>query len=178
VDLDISNPRQKTRIRNRNRLKQKAGPRRHSGKPGLTRRPLDMTVIHGSPITGKNNSAQATRRDAPVMCPICRRGVQRRMRSQRYCSRRCRDRGRKRSRKAFLGANTGAPATPHKSESKNNGLQPSKNGSSLFANAPLNILGGGSWRWPAPHIDNQTWSKIVRAEICAVVVPSNDGAAT
>jgi hypothetical protein len=81
-----------------------------------------MNALHQRPIAGKNNPAQAIRRDAPVMCPICGRSVQRLMRGQRFCSSRCRDRGRKRCRKVFLGTNTGAPATPHKSESKNNGL--------------------------------------------------------
>ena len=136
-----------------------------------------MHRLHESPITGKKYPAKAVRRDAPVLCETCGRSVERRARQQRHCSERCRERGRKRSRKSFLGPDTAAPRNPNKSTSKNNELQKPKIGSSLFANAPLNLLGGGSWRWPAPHIYNQTWSKIVRAEIGAVVVPSNDGAA-
>jgi hypothetical protein len=32
-----------------------------------------------------------------------------------------------------------------------------RRGSSLYANAPLNILGGGAWRWPnSPHLDAET----------------------
>jgi hypothetical protein len=124
-----------------------------------------------------NERTQATRRDAPVVCPTCGRRAERKMRGQRYCSTRCRDRGRKRSRKAFLGTDTGAPATSHKSPSKNNALQRWKKRSSLFANAPLNILGGGSWRWPdTPQIDRETSATIVRAEIGSLVVSAGETA--
>jgi hypothetical protein len=73
-----------------------------------------------------------------------------------------------------LGTDTRAPATPHKSASKNNRLQRPKSRSSLFANAPLNILGGGSWRWPdTPLIEPKTWANIVSAEIgCPVTLPA------
>jgi hypothetical protein len=88
------------------------------------------------------------------------------MRGQLYCSPRCRDRGRKRCRKKFVTADTGAPATPHKSANKNNDLQPSKSASSLFGNAPLNLLGGGPWRWPdAVHPDSKTVANIIHREV-------------
>ena len=125
----------------------------------------------------RKNQRQATRRDAPVVCPTCGRRAERKMRGQRYCSARCRNRGRKRSRKKFLGTDTRAPATPHKSPSKNNVLQTSKKRSSLFANAPLNILGGGSWRWRnTPQIDCETSARIVRAEIGSLVVSAGETA--
>lgn len=105
-------------------------------------------------------------RFAPVSCAVCGRRVERRMRGQLYCSPRCRDRGRNRCRKKFVSAATGAPATPHKSANKNNGLQPSKSASSLFGNAPLNLLGGGPWRWPdAVYPDSKTVANIIHREV-------------
>jgi hypothetical protein len=81
--------------------------------------------------------------------------------------------------KRFLGTDTRAPATTHKSTSKNNVLQRSKKRSSLFANTPLNILGGGSWRWPdTPQIDRQKSATIVRAEIGSLVVSAGETANT
>ena len=109
-------------------------------------------------------------RNAPVMCASCGRKVERRMRGQRYCSARCRDRGRGRSRKALLGHDTGAPATPPKKAGQFNDLQDGKTRSNPSANAPLNILGGGSWRWPStPKLDAETLARIVRSEIGANV---------
>jgi hypothetical protein len=56
-----------------------------------------------SRVNERKNQRQATRRDAPVVCPTCGRRAERQMRGQCYCSARCRERGRKRSRKAFFG---------------------------------------------------------------------------
>lgn len=43
---------------------------------------------------------------------------------------------------------------------------PQRRPTSLFANAPLNILGGGSWRWPnTPRLDADTLEKIRVREI-------------
>jgi hypothetical protein len=96
----------------------------------------------------------------------CERKFERRARQQIYCSARCQDRGRKRTRKALLGQDTGAPCNPPKIARENNALRGSKIGSSVFANAPLNIVGGGSWRWPnTPRIDANTREKVVRAEV-------------
>jgi len=56
------------------------------------------------------------------------------------------------------------PRTPQKLQAKT--IIWAKIGSSLFANAPLNILGGGSWRWPnTPRIDANTREKVIRAEV-------------
>jgi hypothetical protein len=61
-----------------------------------------------------------------------------------------------------------APTPPHKSTSKINVLQGQKTGSSPYANAPLNILGGGSFRWPGtPRLDARTLKNILRSEIGA-----------
>jgi len=106
-------------------------------------------------------------------CPMCERTFTRRARQQVYCSDRCRERGRNRSRKAFLGTDTGAPTHPHKSASAISAVRKQKNLSSVYANTPLNILGGGSWRWPdTPLIDEKTWAKIVRAEVGAAPWPA------
>src|SRR5262249_15695079 len=118
-----------------------------------------------------NKKIQVDRRVAPrrgeqLRCPICGCRFERRARQQIYCSGRCCERGRTRSRKALLGQHTGPPANPPKIVSQNNNLRGAKIGPSLFANAPLNILGGGSWRWPdTPRIDGNTWGKVVRAEV-------------
>src|SRR5580704_4425883 len=88
------------------------------------------------------------RRDAPVVCAACGKTAKRRMRGQRYCSARCRENGRERIRKTHLGQDTRAPATPLKSLNEISSLQRRKMRSSPFANAPLNVLGGGSFRWP------------------------------
>jgi hypothetical protein len=62
----------------------------------------------------------------------------------------------------------GRATTPHKSASNFKGLQSRKTGSSTFANAPLNILGGGSFRWPnTPKLDRRTLENIRRSEIGA-----------
>jgi hypothetical protein len=107
-------------------------------------------------------------RNGPVICAVCGKRTERKMRGQRYCSARCRDRSRSRSRKAFLGRNTGAPTTPRKSSNQINPLPRRKTGSSLYANAPLNILGGGSWRRPdTPKLDAETLARIVSSEIGA-----------
>jgi hypothetical protein len=64
----------------------------------------------------------ATRRDEPVVCATCEKTIERRMRGQKYCSRKCRERGRERCRKAFLGHTACAPATPKKNRTDSNAL--------------------------------------------------------
>jgi hypothetical protein len=78
---------------------------------------------------------RASRRDEPVVCASCGRKTARRMRGQRYCSAQCRERGRGRVRKAFLGRDTGAPATPHENANVSRGLQRHKSRSYPLANA-------------------------------------------
>jgi hypothetical protein len=107
-------------------------------------------------------------------CAACGKLTERRMRLQRYCSKRCRQR----ASREKLAANafkilarypySGDATTPHKSASNFNELQRQKTGSSTFANAPLNILGGGSFRWPnTPKLDRRTLENIRRSEIGA-----------
>ena len=114
------------------------------------------------------------RRDTQVNCAACGKLTQRRMRKQRYCSKRCRQRA---SREKLAASAlkklprypySGDATTPHKSASNFNELQRQKTGSSTFANAPLNILGGGSFRWPnTPKLDRRTLENIRRSEIGA-----------
>jgi hypothetical protein len=78
----------------------------------------------------------AARRDAPVLCRVCGRRVERAARQQLYCSRACRERGKERVRKASLGRHTGAPPNPPKKSNGNNGLRGSKTRSST----PQNLL--------------------------------------
>ena len=58
-----------------------------------------------------------------------------------------------RAHKAFRRKNTAATGrsgertNPPKFDNKNNILQWPKTGSSLSANGPINLLGGGSWKW-------------------------------
>jgi hypothetical protein len=97
-------------------------------------------------MSGRKHGFTNARRDAPVVCAACGKTAKRKMRGQLYCSVRCRENGRGRVRKAHLGQDTRAPATPLKSLNEISSLQKRKMGSSLFTNAPLNVLGGGSFR--------------------------------
>jgi hypothetical protein len=100
-----------------------------------------------------------------LKCPVCDRTVDRQSRQQNYCSTRCRKRA-WREKIPGLTHDSGRGTNPHKSASENNVLQWPKTGSSLSANGPLNLLGGGSWRWPgAGHLDAKTMSKIRRCEV-------------
>jgi hypothetical protein len=118
----------------------------------------------------------ASNRNARVRCPVCERVVARRSRQQRYCSPKCM-RAANYARKAgsgqLLGQDTALIRDPHKSLSKNNSVQTAKTGSSLFFNGPLNLLGGGSWNWPARgYLDRNTLAKIRHSEIGGEVLPA------
>jgi hypothetical protein len=43
---------------------------------------------------------------------------------------------------------SGSVTNPHKFSSRNNVLEWPKSESSISCNGPLNLLGGGSWKWP------------------------------
>lgn len=106
----------------------------------------------------------------PVYCPTCRRSVSRKSRQQAFCSRKCRQRAywnRKATDKisAFVTHDTGRSTNPPKSANENKGLQRRKSGSSKFANAPLDLL-GGRWRWPSTaRLDPIKRRAIIAAEI-------------
>jgi hypothetical protein len=72
---------------------------------------------------------KASRRDAPVICPVCERRVDRRMRGQRYCSRRCRQKANyaaKVARGDFSTHTTALPTPPEKNKNKLKVLQRAK----------------------------------------------------
>jgi len=105
-------------------------------------------------------------------CAACGKTTERKMRGQRFCSRRCRQRANyadKVARGDFSTPNTTLPTTPHKSASNINALQRAKTRPSPYANAPMNILGGGSFRWPGtPRLDVRTLENIRRCEVAAL----------
>lgn len=108
-------------------------------------------------------------RDTPVRCPVCDRTAERQSRQQIYCSPKCMRRGnyaRKVGSGELLGHDTALVPDPQKLSRQNSILQRPKTGSSIFANGPLNLLGGGSWRWPdAGQLDAKTISNILWCEV-------------
>jgi hypothetical protein len=118
------------------------------------------------------------RRDSPVTCSACGKRVARRGRSQIYCSRRCRQREYWDRRvlagiSAIVTHDTGHSTTPRKSTSKTKDLQRTKSQQSDSFSTPVNVLGGGQWRWPnSTRLDAQTLAKILRAEIGSACSPS------
>jgi hypothetical protein len=119
----------------------------------------------------KTSTWQASRRDTPVTCLACRKRTKRKGRNQKYCSRRCRqrdywDRCALAKISAIVTHHSAHSTTPRKSSSKFNALQRPKTRGLGFGKAPLNLLGGGEWRWPGPpQLDATTRAKIVCAEI-------------
>jgi hypothetical protein len=118
--------------------------------------------------------SQATRCDTPVNCPACGRAVPRKARQQTYCSRRCRQRAywdRKATARiaASVTRDTGRSTKPSKSANSIKGLPGQKSGSSDFGDAPLDLVGGGSWRWPGTRwLDPTKRRSILEREIPAM----------
>jgi hypothetical protein len=82
-------------------------------------------------------------RNSPVVCPSCGRQTRRRMRRQRYCSKRCRQKAhyaQKVDRGDFSIRTTALPTTPHKKENKFKALQWAKTQSSYRILAPVHVL--------------------------------------
>jgi hypothetical protein len=121
---------------------------------------------------------QRHRRDSPVTCHSCGKRVSRRGRSQIYCSRRCRQRAYWDRRvlagiSAIVTHDAGPSTTPCKSISKIKDLQRTKTRPRDSFSTPVNVLGGGQWRWPnSTRLDAQTLAKILRAEIGSACRPS------
>jgi hypothetical protein len=115
----------------------------------------------------KTSTWQASRRDTPVTCLACGKRTKREGRNQKYCSRRCRqrdywDRSALAKISAVVTHHSAHSTAPGKSSRKFNALQGLKS-------RPLNLLGGGEWRWPGTtQLDATTRAKIVRAEIGGV----------
>lgn len=100
-----------------------------------------------------------------LKCSVCDRTTERKSRQQEYCSTRCRMKAFREKTPAGTGY-TGSVTGPHKSVSENNVLQWPKTGSSLSANGPINLLGGGNWKWPgAGSLDGPTLAKIRWSEV-------------
>jgi hypothetical protein len=123
----------------------------------------------------------AASRNSPVICAVCGKRTERRMRGQRYCSKRCRQRAsREKLAAGELKASlrypySGDATTPLKSSNEINSLPRQKTGSSLYANAPLNILGGGSYQWlDTPRLDARTVENVRRSEIGAAPSTGKD----
>jgi hypothetical protein len=70
----------------------------------------------------------AARRDAPVLCRVCGRRVERAARQQLYCSRACRERGKERVRKASLGDIPERHRTPQKNPTETMASEGQKRG--------------------------------------------------
>jgi hypothetical protein len=102
----------------------------------------------------KSTPFKAPRRDAPVICPVCERRVDRQMRGQRYCSRGCRQKANyaaKVARGDFSTHTTALPTTTAKNKNKLKALQRAKTLSSHRVRAPAHVVacevfGGRDWR--------------------------------
>jgi endogenous inhibitor of DNA gyrase (YacG/DUF329 family) len=82
-------------------------------------------------------------RNSPVVCPSCGRQTRRRMRRQRYCSKRCRQKAhyaQKVDRGDFSTRTIALPTTPHKKDNKLKALQRAKIQSSYRILAPARVL--------------------------------------
>jgi hypothetical protein len=91
----------------------------------------------------KSTRCKASRRDAPVICPVCERHVDRQMRGQRYCSRRCRQKANyaaKVARGDFSTHTTALPTPPEKNKNKLKVLQRAKTLSSHRILASARVL--------------------------------------
>ena len=128
---------------------------------------VERTVVRALQDHGLAACATSSpRRDSPVTCRACGKRVSRRGRSQIYCSRRCRQRAYW-DRRVLAGISTivthgsGHSTTPRKSFSKIKGLPKTKSRPSNSFSTPVNVLGGGQWRWPnSTRLDAQTLAKI------------------
>jgi hypothetical protein len=102
-------------------------------------------------LTGPTGAAC---RDEPVICPVCGRRVARRMRGQRYCSKRCRQKAhyaKKVARGDFSTRIIARPTSPSKKQRRLNDLQRAKTRSSAHIVGPADVLaielvGGRPWQ--------------------------------
>jgi hypothetical protein len=98
-------------------------------------------------------------------CPVCERAVDRKSRQQSFCSTKCRMKA-FREKIPLGGGYSGGVTNAPKFDSKNNILEWPKTGSSVSCNGPINLLGGGSWKWPAAgKVDSKTLAKIKHSEV-------------
>jgi hypothetical protein len=103
-------------------------------------------------------------------CLVCEQPITKTSSRQEICRKSsCRNafRGnRNRFRYRTLASGADASRNPIKPGVK---TSPRRRSTASFANAPLNILGGGSWRWPnTPRLDANTLENIRHREIAAI----------
>jgi hypothetical protein len=80
---------------------------------------------------------------------------------------------------AIVTHDTGHSTTPRKSSIKIKGLPKTKSRPNDSFSTPVNLLGGGQWRWPnSTRLDAQTLAKILRTEIGSTCSPSKKGSAS
>jgi hypothetical protein len=82
-----------------------------------------------------------------LKCAVCERIATRQSRQQQFCSTKCRMKAFRKKMPASI-QDSGSVTNPHKFSSRNNVLEWPKSESSISCNGPLNLLGGGSWKWP------------------------------
>lgn len=147
------------------------------------RGPTTECTVYRAPVVKRSERAlddsaeqnfvqhRTVHRDEPVECRECGKRIRRKGRTQIYCSRRCRQRAYLERRymamvSRFVTHHTARSTTPQKSSSKINRLHRRKSRLTVSFSVPLNLLGGGSWRWPdTPTLDPIVREKITRAEI-------------
>jgi hypothetical protein len=111
----------------------------------------DSATDCGLPSHGR---PQTSRRDAPVVCPVCERHVARRMRGQRFCSKRCRQKANyaeKVARGDFSTRTIARPTSAGKKHCNLNALEGGKTRSTARIIGPADVLtvemfGGRSWQ--------------------------------
>ena len=105
---------------------------------------IDARATAGNSVDrAKSTCFKASRRDAPVICPVCERRVDRRTRGQRCCSRRCRQKvnyAAKVARGDFSTYTTALPTPPEKNKNKLKALQRAKTLSSHRVFGPADVL--------------------------------------
>jgi hypothetical protein len=100
-------------------------------------------------------------------CLVCEADMERKTENQRICGkRRCRSTLRACPDIGRYPTATNVFSTTGNPHEMGTETSPQRRPTSPFANAPLNILGGGSWRWPnTPRLDADTLGKIRIREV-------------
>jgi hypothetical protein len=104
---------------------------------------IDARATAGNSDRAKSTRFKASQHNAPVICPVCERRVDRQMRGQRYCSRRCRQKANyaaKVARGDFLTRTIARPTSPPKKVNKLKVLQRAKTLSSNRIFGPADVL--------------------------------------
>jgi hypothetical protein len=120
----------------------KAALERVPGKGKSAMPTIDARATAGNSVA-KSTRCKASRRVAPVICPVCERRVNRQMRGQRYCSRRCRQKANYAAEVArgdFSTSTTALPTSPEKNKNKLKVLQRAKTLSSYGIFGPADVL--------------------------------------